>query len=531
MARKTQLTRRAVLAGAAAGTAALAAPRAVRAQSATTLRFVPQADLAVLDPIFTTAAVTTNHAQMVFDTLYALDRSYSPHPQMVEGHTVSSDGLNWNITLREGLKFHDNTPVLGRDCVASIKRWASRDMYGQELATRAEEISSPSDRVITIRLNKPFPTLPAALAKNGAAICAIMPERLASTSSSKPITEMVGSGPFRFLADERVSGDHVAYAKFAGYVPRKDGTLSRNAGPKVAYFDRVEWKTIPDEATSAAAIQNGEVDWVETFSSDLASVFARNKGLTQRLSSDFYIDILRFNWLQPPFDNPAIRRALLGAVNQSDYMVAGYGDDPAGWKTGVGIFTTDSPLASTAGMGAINAKPDFAKVKQQLLAAGYKGERVVLLQANDYPSLKGLAEVAGDMLKQCGMNVDVQTGDWGTVSQRRANKGPLDKGGWSVFVTGLTNATDPGGHLGLRANGDKAWFGWPNSPKLEQLRQDWLVAPDEAAQKKVCEQMQLEAFQDVPFLPLGEYRTRTVFKSDIQGIQPVAPIFYGIKRA
>ena len=527
----SKVSRRRVLRGGAAGVALLAAPRIGRAERNSVLRFVPQTDLAVLDPVFTTATVTTHHALMVFDTLYGLDMQYRPHPQMVEGHVVAPDGLTWTMTLREGLKFHDGTPVLGRDVVASVKRWGARDMYGQEVVARSDEIAAPDDRTVVFRLKKPFPTLPAALGKNGSSVCAIMPERIANTSASTAVTEMVGSGPFRFLADERLAGAHVAYARFEGYVPRKDGVQSRLAGPKIAYFDRVEWNVIPDDATAAAALMSGEVDWVEITSTDLTEMLNRNKAVRPYLTTDLYSAIMRFNWLQPPFDNPAIRRALLGAVNQADFMAGGYGTDPAGWKVDAGYFTSNSPMSSKAGLEELSGPRDLDKVKRDLQAAGYKGERVVLLQANDYATLMGVAEVAGDMLKKIGMNVDVQVGDWGSVTQRRANRGPLDKGGWSIYVTGLSNAVDPGGHLGLRANGAKAWFGWPDSPKLESLRQDWLVAPDEAAQHRICEQIQLQALQDVPYIPLGEYRTRSAYRADLTGISTGEALFYGVKRA
>jgi peptide/nickel transport system substrate-binding protein len=128
------------------------------------------------------------------------------------------------------------------------------------------------------------------------------------------------------------------------------------------------------------------------------------------------------------------------------------------------------------------------------------------------------------------MNVDVQAGDWGTITQRRSNRGPLDKGGWSIYFTTLSNSVDPGGHLGLRANGDKAWFGWPTSPKLESLRQDWLIAPDVAAQHKICEQIQLQALQDVPYVPLGEFHIRSACRSNLTGFSGGTPLFYGVKR-
>ncbi len=124
---------------------------------------MPQADLAVLDPVFTTAYVTRNHAFMVFDTLYGIDEAFNPQPQMLAGHTVENDGKLWTLTLREGLKFHDGQPVLARDALASIKRWAPRDAFGSSLLAVTEEMTAPSDRSVVIRLKKPFPMLPLAM--------------------------------------------------------------------------------------------------------------------------------------------------------------------------------------------------------------------------------------------------------------------------------------------------------------------------------------------------------------------------------
>ena len=530
----SHITRRAALGGAAAlgGTAAmLAAPRVARAQSQRVLKFVPHADLTVLDPVFNTTAVTNNHAAMIFDSLYGLDANFQAHPQMVEGHIIEKDGLLWNMKLRDGLRFHDGSPVLARDALASVRRWGVRDVYGQEVLARSDEISAPDDRTIQFRLKRPFPNLPVALGKSSSPICPIMPERLANTDPTKAITEMVGSGPFRFLADERMSGARVAYARFDGYVPRPNGTASRSAGPKVAHFDRVEWIVIPDQATAAAALMAGEVDWVDITNNDLAPLLKRNRSVAVRYHQDTQAAVMRFNWLQPPFDNPAVRRALLGAVRQEDYMVAAYGTDPAAWEVGVGFFNSASPMASKEGLEALTSARDLAKVRRALTDVGYKGEKVVILQADDFPSLKGLAEVAADALKQVGMNVQVQAGDWGTISSRRANRGSLDQGGWSVFVTGVDVTISPGEHRGLRANGAGAWFGWPDSPELEAMRQKWLDTDGIEAQKAICAEMQRQAFQDIPYIPLGEYHTLTAYRADLTGFPPGAALFYGVRKA
>jgi peptide/nickel transport system substrate-binding protein len=517
-----------------AGAAALAAPRIAAAQDARVLKFVPQADLAVLDPIWTTAEVTRNHAMLVYDTLYGRGDKLQPVPQMAEGVVSDADDKVWTFRLREGLRFHDNEPVLGRDVVASLARWGKRDGFGQVLFGLVDELSAPSDREVVFRLKRGFPLILEALSKVASNVPVIMPERLAKTDASTQVAEMIGSGPYRFKADERVPGVRAVYEKFAGYRPREGGPVTWTSGPKVAHFERVEWITQPDPSTAAAALQRGEVDWWEWPSADLLPLLARDRGVAvaapDRLGN---VALMRMNHLQPPFDNPAIRRAMLGAVSQEDYMLAISGTDRSLWQTGMGYFAPGSPMASDVGMAALNAPRDMEKVKRDLKAAGYNNEPVVLLGANDLAVVKASADVGNDMMTRAGLNVDYVATDWGTVVQRRAKKDPPSQGGWNVFFTG-TRAMDqlnPAGHIALRSNGADAWPGWPSSARMEELRQEWFFSRDAADQNRIGREMQRLAFEEVPYIPLGLYLTPTAYRRSLQGMVDGIPVFWNIRRA
>jgi peptide/nickel transport system substrate-binding protein len=361
-----------------------------------------------------------------------------------------------------------------------------------------------------------------------------MPESLASQDPRQPLRgDLIGSGPFRFLASERVAGARVAYARFEGYVPRAEGTPSWTAGPKRVHLDRVEWHTIPDPSTAAAAVMGGEMDWWEQVPADLQPQMRRNRNVVQDvLNPTGLLGMARFNHLHPPFDKPAVRRALLGAVAQSDFMTAVAGTDRSLWREGVGFFPPGTPLASDVGMEALSGPRDMDKVKRDLAAAGYNGERVVLLGATDLPTLNGLAQVAQDMLRRAGMNVDYVATDWGTVVQRRANREAPERGGWSMFCTfwaGL-DMFNPGLHQSLRGHGGQAWFGWPTSPRIEALRHAWFDAPDLAVQQQVARQIQEVAFQDVPYLPLGQYFSATVYRRGLSGVLKGLPLFWNVQR-
>ncbi|WP_370688662.1 ABC transporter substrate-binding protein [Roseomonas sp. GC11] len=506
--------RRTLLSAALGSSAALSSPRLAQAQGKRVLRFVPQSDLAILDPVWTSAYVTRNHGLMVFDTLYGMDAQYRIQPQMVEGHVVEPDGLTWTLTLREGLRWHDGEKVLARDCTASIRRWAARDGLGQSLLAAIDELSAPDDRTLRFRLKKPFPLLTYALGKPGSPVCVMMPERLAQTDPNTQIREMVGSGPFRFVAEERLAGARVVYARNPDYVPRA-GTPSFTAGPKEVFFERVEWHVLPDPSTAAAALRAGEVDWWEAPPFDLLPALARDRAIRTAVPDPTgYIGTMRLNHLHPPFNNPALRRALLPALRQADFMQAVAGEVADGWRDGVGFFCPDTPMASTAGLEALTAPRDLERARRDVAASGYRGEKAVLLAPSDFPTLKALGDVAADLLQRLGIQVDYQSLDWGSTLSRLTKMEPVEQGGWSVFSTywaGM-DQLDPAVHSSLRANGRAGPRGWPSSEKLEALRAAWMEQSDQGERIRIAAEMQRQAFEDVPYLPLGQLLTRTAWK-------------------
>ena len=464
----------------AAGAAA-ALPRFAVAQPARVLKFVPQANLTSLDPIWTTANVTRNHAYMVYDTLYGMDASFKPQPQMAAGHTVSDDQLTWTITLRPGLKFHDGEPVLARDVVASF----------------------------------------------------IMPERIARTDPFQQIRETVGSGPFRFKPDEYNSGSLAVYERFAGYVPTTHGTPSLTAGPKHANFDRVEWHIIPDAATASAALQSGEIDWYEQPPPELQVLLKRGRTImVEPIDSLNNPAILRFNHLLPPFNDKKMRQALLPAINQEDYMTAIVGPDPALF-TQLGLFTPGTPFANDAGMAPLNGPRSIARAKQLMQEAGYTNQLIRLIGPTDILAPAAMTQVCGGMFRELGVNLDFVLTDWGSVIQRRASKEPLDKGGWSVLLTAFASFefADPATNFPLRGNGPGAWFGWPTVPRLEELRDAWFDAADPARQQALARDLQTVLLDELPYIPVGSYKSMTALRRNLSGRVPGFALFWNLKRA
>jgi peptide/nickel transport system substrate-binding protein len=528
------MKRRDFFAGAAA--AALAGPALAQPSvggKAKTLIHVPQANLTSLDPVWTTAVVTRNCAAMVFETLYGRDQSLDPKPQMVAADQVDNNGLRWTMRLRDGLLFHDGTPVLARDCVASLQRWMKRDPIGQTIADRLDALEAPDDKTIVFRLNKPFPSLPYALAKTQPTPV-MMPERLAKTDPYKQIPEVVGSGPFRFVANEYVAGNLAVFAKFDKYNPRPEPASFAAGGYRVM-VDRVEWRIIPDAATAANALAAGEVDWLDSPLPDLLSNLRKASGVVVG-PVDIYGTFggLRPNQLQGPTANAGVRRAMLAAIDQVEVMTAVMGDQPSLYRAPVGFFLPGTPSANDAGMDWVRKRRSTDEVKAMLKQAGYAGERVVLMHPTDQTFYDAMSSVIAASLRQVGINLDEQSLDWGTVVQRRTSKEPLDKGGWSLFPYGAPAAEyrDPVFATNLRGNGNDAWFGWPSDDKLEAMRNTWMASTDPAERTQLDADIQARAFETVPFIPLGQYLPPSAWRSSLSApLQGALPVFWNVSKS
>ncbi|MGH7030744.1 MAG: ABC transporter substrate-binding protein, partial [Stellaceae bacterium] len=345
------------------------------------------------------------------------------------------------------------------------------------------------------------------------------PKRVAQTSANQQIKDTTGSGPFKFVKSEWEPGHKVVFVKNPEYLPRKEPP-SWAAGGKVARVDRVEWLYIPDPGTALAAFTAGEVDWWENPPADFYPLLDADPKVTLVQESPFRVGgVLRFNELLPPFDNEKMRQALLYAVDQSEYMAAVAGDKKY-WNTCYSFYSCEGPMATEAGAGPLEGPRDLAKAKELIKEAGYHGEKIVLLDPTDFPTIHALAQVTNDLLRRLGINVEMQAMDWGTLVSRRASKAPIDQGGWNIFLTTFPGIAilDPAVNAPLRSNGAASWPGWPDDPIIGKLRREWIFAPDEAKRKTIAANLQREAFKSVPYIPTGEFSGREAFHTNLTGV-------------
>jgi len=503
-----------------------------RLDSRNTLRVVPYADLQALDPVVTTIGIVQRHAMMVYDFLFSRDANREVQPQMVDSWERSPSGLAWTFRLREGLFFHDGSPVTADDVIASLKRWSVRDAYGRQMFAVTSRIASTDARTLIWKLDRPYGLMLEALSKTGGPVPAIMPRRLAETSATQPIRDATGSGPFRFVDAEWIPGGVAVYARNDHYVPRNE-PASGAAGGKRVFVDRVEWHSIRDPQSAVLALAAGEVDYVENPTAEFLPMLQGEDVAIVRNDPLGTQGLLRMNHLHPPFDSSKARQALVYLVDQTRYLQAMFGN-PGMTQACNESFVCGSRLGSSAGIPA-EFKPDRNRARQLLAESGYDGRPVVVLHPTDIQFMNLATLVLADDLRSIGAEVDLQAMDFGAMASRRANRSEPDKGGWHIGLSYWpgVDISDPIANSPMQASCDKAWPGWPCDEAHQMLIDSFAYAQSKKEQQRIADEIQASAYQLVPYVSIGLWYNPIAYRKNLSGVLsvPGSRVFWNIAKS
>jgi peptide/nickel transport system substrate-binding protein len=528
------MNRRDMLMGSAAMAAAATLPGSAAAQAKGILKVIPHASLTTLDPVATTGYIVRNHGYMIWDTLFAMNERLEPQPQMASGVEISADKLTYRISLRDGLNWHDDTAVTADDCVSSLIRWGKVDGMGIRLFSYIDTVTADGAKTIVIKLKRPYGFVLESIGKLSTNVPFMMPKRLADKPHTERLTanELIGSGPFRWVAGEYKPGARTVYVRNPKYVPRSEAASNASGGKNV-FVEGVEWINFPDPTTALNALMSGEVDYYEQVPADLLPVVTRAPGVkVGNFNPLGNVGMGRFNHLAAPTNNPGVRRAISMAINQADVLKAAIGqaDYMRSCHSIVPCGTTFESKVATEEMG----KGNLEAARKVLRESGYNGEKIVLLATTDIPVQTAMATVVADTLKRLGMNVEAQAMDWATVLQRRTNRNPVDQGGWNMFFTWWEGADvlDPVVQFAMSGAGDRAWVGWANDAETEALRTQFAEAGSVDDKKKLVDAIQKRQFEVGNFQAyLGQFFVATGFRDNVSGILNAPPFFWNVKKA
>ncbi|WP_046867391.1 ABC transporter substrate-binding protein [Microvirga massiliensis] len=512
------LTRRDVLAGVGAAAASFALPggSALAQSKKSVLRVVPHANLQILDPIFTTQYITRNYGYLVYDTLFALDENFQPQPQMVDTFEVSPDRLRYVFKLRDGLAWHDDTPVTAEDCVASLIRWSKRDPMGQRLFKVVDKLEAQDAKTFVMTLKQPYGLVLDTIGKISSNVPFMMPKRVAETPADQQIQEAIGSGPFMFRKDEWRPGNLAVWVKSPTYKPRSE-PVSSAAGGKIAKVDRVEWHVM-DTNTAMNALLAGEIDFWEQVTPDLVPIVQQAPGVkVENLDPVGNMGWGRFNHLVAPSSNPLIRRAAMKAVNQEDYLRTAIGN-PELYRVNKSIFPVGTPYHTDAGAEMVTQNLNDAKALLQ--EAGYKGEEFAILHPTDHPVLNPFTLVTAESLRRVGFNVKLVAMDWATLGSRRTSREPVSNGGWNMFHTWWIggDVINPLTGVGFAAVGEQGWPGWHKDEQIEKLRGDFASAATSEEAKKVAAEFQRRTYEIGSYINCGQYFVPVGYRDNVKGM-------------
>jgi peptide/nickel transport system substrate-binding protein len=494
-----------------------------------TIRVAVHAPLTDIDPITTTAYITRTHGYLVYDTLFAMNQDFEPQPQMVDTWTVSADQKTWTFKLRDGLKWDDGTPVTAADCVASLERWGARSGVGQELFGDIESLNAPDAQTIVMELKAPDPFVLQALGRLSSTVPFMMPKQIAETGPYQSIEDPIGSGPYMLVTKDWKPDSKAVYVKNPYYVPRKDPS-SLAAGAKIAKADKIELIYFANQDDAAKALMDGRIDYFESPSTKLVPMLEADKDIVVTSTDPLgNIGMIRFNALQRPFNNVRIRRAVLMAIDQADYMNAALGDQ-RWWRTCYSVFPCGTPYATAAG-DQIMRTANLVAAKRALKKAGYRGEPVVLLDPVDIPVLHAFAQVTAETLRKLDMNVQVREMGWADLLKERNNRGPVAKGGWSVFDTWWISPdlADPDA-IAFSGNPKTGWVGWPKDARLEKYRTEFSLARTLDARKELAAKIQERIYKIGAFGVLGQFFEPVAFRKDLTGITTPIQFYWGLDR-
>lgn len=518
---------RTLLAAASLGLMMSLAPMASQAQTVTAVMHAP---LRALDPNINTAYIVRNYAYMVYDTLLALDSKGTVQPQMASW-SVSDDGKTYTFTLRDGLKWHDGTPVTAEDCVASIQRWSQADKLGQIMAMSMTEIKPVDAKTFTMTFDKPSDFVLQALSKPSGVAPFMLPKAVAQTPINQAITSTIGSGPFMFDAEQYKPGVQAVFKKFTDYVPRSE-PADGLAGGKVVKVDEVKWTTMPDPMTAVSALLGGEIDLIEQVPQDLLPLLEGNPDIKLSTYQKQGIqNVVRMNFIQPPFDNLKIRQAALLAMGQKEVLDAQTGS-PDAYTICPAVFGCTGNYADDYGADKL-LEPQPEKAKALLAEAGYDDTPIYILSPTDNIKIAPIGPVIAQQLRNAGFTVNLVSTDWASVISRRASKAAPAEGGWNMFSTTnvLADVNSPVGFVGVTASGDTAWVGWPDIPEIEEVRMKFAASTSDQEKKELARELQKLVIDNVVMVPMGETTLKTATLKNIDiGIDAEAPAFWNLTK-
>lgn len=475
-----------------------------------TIRVAIAGEPPTLDIHQTTAGIVSYITWSIYEPLFTYDENYQLIPMLADSHEVSDDGLVNVIRLRQDVPFHNGETMTAADVIASINRWGAISGVGQSLLGATDELREVDDYTIEFHLAEPYGSLATALAINYQG-CAIYPKSVIDAAGDAPIdNDFIGTGPYQL--EERRIDQFIRLQRFDDYAALEGEPLGYG-GHKAQYLDRIDFIPVADEAARVAGLQAGDYHLLTDFSSDQFETIAANPDLVVEKLPPSSWDTLVLNWNSPLMSDLLVRQAFQAALNHEPIMLAAHGE--GFYRLDPSIMQRETAWATDAGAELYNQN-DPEKARALLEEAGYDGTPLRLLSTQEYQYLYNVALVSAQQLEDAGFTVDLQTYDWATLVERRA-----DPEMWDAFTTSDPFKPDPAQMATLQVCN---FPGWWCSEETIALVADLRSESDFDTRYAIWEQIQENFYTEVPMIKVGDFNSVAARSSNVGGFIPLTQI-------
>lgn len=470
-----------------------------------------------LDPLVTTSTATRDISRNFFEPLITLNTAGEVETVLAEDYEVSEDGLEITFTLREGVMFHDGSPMEAADVVASLQAWMERTGVGQTFFSDAE-VDSPEEGVVTIALPEAM-YIAVPLLADQSQLPMIMPAEVLEDAPAEGVEEYIGTGPYELA--EWQTDQYIQLDRFEDY-ESPEGETDGTAGEKAPYYDTITYHIVTDPSTRVSGLQSGEYDAANALPYDNVEML-EGAGDLELVSGNSGFNGAVLNKQEGLMSDVTMRQAVMAAAQSEALQQAAFTSEEY-YTTNGSLMPEDSDWYSDAGQ-ELFLNDDPSVVEDLLDEAGYDGEPVRILTTREYMDHYNGAVMLQQQLEEGGMNVDLNVTDWATVLQDRT-----DPGAYDMFVTGFAPVTVPVSYVFLYDN----WPGWTDSEEIAGALDQISTAADESEALEAAEELQQAFFDYVPMVKFGGKSTVTGMRADLDGYEYAdlsGDIFYNVRDA
>ena len=467
-----------------------------------------------LDPMASTADLVGTIMQHVYETLYTFDAKWNVVPMLAEAMPkVSADAKTYTIALRRGVMLHSGRELNADDVVASLQRWMDTSPRGKAVAKELDTLKAKGPLTVEITLKNPYAPLTAQLALPSG-MAAIM----AKESIATPLTQFVGTGPYRFK--ERKPDQYVLLTRFDKYSARKE-PASGYGGKREALIEELRFVPVPSANTRVEGALAGQYDYADLLPVEALPRLEKAAGKTLPIMTpSFGFPYLVLNTKEGVAANLPLRQAIQTALGEGEMLAAGFGDTRF-FSAEANHFPKGSPYYSTAGAEQYNQR-NAKRAKELAEKAGYKGEPIRVLTSRQYDFHYNMALLMAEQLKRAGFKVDLNVVDWATLVQRR-NDAKL----WDIYITHSGQFPEP--MLSPPQLGDGA-PGWWSSPAKQAALTAFNQQSDPAKRGALWGKVQQVVYDEVPYINVGKFAGLSARSPALDGYVPATwPFFWNAK--